>query len=209
MTDNTHINVLSIDIGVRFFSCVAVSFHASEDGVCKCTPVIVNIAKNKHTIRSIDIIDAFNVNLGERQGIKTLDALIATWSNFAVFQFFQPDIILIENQVRCATLNMALSFATYTLAKQQFPLSQVRFVPAKHKFKGYLKFFPDIGRPQSLQTYKDRKKEAVRISNEILNQYFHVASIDQLGRSEASDERVRKMDDISDSFLQVFCVTRL
>ena len=198
-------NVLSIDIGIKSFSCVAGTFSTRDNLVCKCAPVVVD-NRTKPIVRSIEITDVFNVNLGEKQGIKSLDALIAVWDNFSIFQFWTPDVILIENQVRKATLNMALSFATYTLAKQKFPSCQAKFVPAKNKFRGYVHFFPNASKPQSLKTYKDRKKEAVRLSNEILQEYFGVSSIQQLSRSEASDDKLRKLDDISDSFLQLFFI---
>ena len=46
-------------------------------------------------------------------------------------------MVLIEQQIRGAHINLALAFSTYTAMKVRFPHATVRFVAPIAKFKGY------------------------------------------------------------------------
>lgn len=196
------LRVLSVDIGTTNYTCCAANFSESTELKCQCSPTTI---KNI-TYRSIEIVDIFNVNIGGGcKGLQCLDTLISSWEDFALFQIWQPNIVLIENQFKKATVNFALSFCTYTLSKKQFPGCDVRFVKALSKFSGFKKFFPTCTHTVSLKTYKQRKTAAVDLSTKILKDYFEIESIQCLWRSEICGSNLVKKDDAGDCFLQVFC----
>lgn len=114
-----------------------------------------------------------------------------------------PDVVLIEQQVRAAHINLALAFATYAHMKTRFPEARVKFVPPMSKFKAYAKF---VTLPASMQlqqggmplSYAKRKSLAVDIAESILRETQQPAL--QVHCPGA------KKDDLADALLQSFCI---
>jgi hypothetical protein len=197
------LHVLSIDIGVTNFTGVAATLSTGTDlphtipgpeiGACR--------------FKSFDLVDVFCVNLGAGvKGLKNVDNLVSAWDNLAVLQCFAPDVVLVEEQLKYATVNYFVSIATYTLAKRSFPKCSVRFVKPLTKFSGFKRFFPVPSLSYSLRSYQQRKAAAVTLSNCLLQTHGSGASLASLWRSEAADESPTKLDDAADAFLQLFCI---
>lgn len=192
-----------MDIGTINYTCCAANFSESTDLKAQTTPMPVR----NRMFRSVELIDVFNLNVGaEAKGLRALDVLVEAWDELALFQVWQPDLVLIEQQFRKAVVNHAMSIATYTLAKKSFPQCSVRFVRPIYKFSGYKRLFalPSVDYP--LKTYKQRKDTAVLLSTAILQEYFGVQSLADVLRSEAFDSEIKKLDDCADAFLQLFCL---
>lgn len=198
------LQVLSVDIGTINYTCCAVNFSEARDLRCVLgKPVAIRGTQ----YASVDIVDVFNVNIGAGvRGLRALDALTESWDSFVLFQVWEPHVVLIENQFRKASVNYALSICTYTLVKRSFPKCSVHFVKPLSKFTGYKRFFPCENDRVVLKTYKQRKDAAVALSCRLLQEFFGVTSLGEVWRSEGSDDKVRKLDDSADSFLQAFCV---
>jgi hypothetical protein len=197
------VSVLSVDIGTLHFTAVAAtlstdtelphSIPGPDTGSCK--------------FKSFDIVDVFTVNLGAGvKGLRNVDNLVAAWDNLTLFQCFKPDVVLIENQLKQATVNYFLSIATYTLAKRSFPQCSVRFIRPLTKFAGFLRFFPSPRLSYSLRSYQQRKAAAVTLSDCLLQTYCAGASLGSICRLEADHASPAKLDDAADAFLQLFCL---
>lgn len=197
------LQVLSIDIGTVNYTCCAANFSEGDELKAKTAPMNV---RGKY-YKSVELVDMFNVNIGVGvRGMKAIDVLVEAWDDFAVYQVWQPDVVLIEQQFSKAVVNHAMSIATYTLAKRSFPQCSVRFVRPLSKFSGYKRFFPLANVNYPLKTYKQRKDAAVLLSDQILREHFDSASLVDVWRSEASDCTTKKLDDGADAFLQLFCL---
>ena len=92
-----------------------------------------------------------------------------------------------------------------TLAKKRFPGCTVKFIKALSKFSGYKQILSIADDLYPLKTYKQRKNAAVLLCTRLLQEHFGVSSIADLWRSEASDDKIVKLDDSADCFLQIFC----
>lgn len=196
--------VLSVDIGTINYTCCAVNFSKGSDLAVKFDQ---SFSIKGQTYGSVEIVDVFNVDLGKGvKGTKALDILVECWDQFAVFQAWQPDVVLIEQQHSRASLNFMLSIATFTLSKKSFMNCQVKFVRPLCKFAGYKRFFSLKTECPPLRFYKQRKQAAVQLTNLILSSYFGVDSIEKISRSEGETKSIKKLDDFADAFLQAFCV---
>ena len=177
-------SILSIDIGATNFAVCAVDM-----------PTVV--------VRNLECW-----NLGNIKAIPTtaiLDRLLRCFQECNFLKTWVPDVVLIEQQIRGAHVNLALAFSTYTYMKTRFPSAIVKFVTPMAKFTGYtahidLKDAEILGKIKdkaSSSTYAKRKKHAVDIANAILLQtnqpdlQSHCPGL--------------KQDDLADAFLQAFC----
>jgi len=183
---NTH-SVLSIDIGVSNFAICALEL-----------PTVV--------VRSMECW-----NLGNTKAVPTsaiVDRLLEIFNTTCkCFQMgWVPDIVLIEQQVRGAHVNLALGFSTYAYMKTRFPDATVKFVPPSAKFTGYANFIDitddtiiqKLQDKASFSTYTKRKRLAIEISEVLLRQ-MHQPSLQTLCPGI-------KQDDLADAFLQAFCI---
>lgn len=116
-----------------------------------------------------------------------------------------PDVVLIEQQMRGAHINLALAFASYAYFKTRLPNANVKFVPPGNKFKCYEKFIklqdPLLLVELSAKTpldYTQRKRYAVKLAEAILKETH------QPKLATFTDNK-KKMDDLADAFLQSFC----
>lgn len=178
-------SVLSIDIGVQNFALCAVDM-----------PAVV--------VRKLE-----GWNLGNTKALPTSAIVDRLLRRFEDWDFFQgewvPEVVLIEQQVRGAHVNLALAFSTYTYMKGRFPSATVKFVNPMTKFTGYSAHIvledADIVRKTqdkaSLSTYSKRKKHAVDVAHAILVQTQQP--------SLQSHCPGKKQDDVADAFLQAFC----
>lgn len=109
-----------------------------------------------------------------------------------------PDVVLIEQQMRGAHVNLALAFGAYACLRTRFPQASVRFVKPANKFKGFAKFVPwneDVLVPVE---YAKRKRLAVKLADTLLQEHCGTT----LGTLCPDGKR----DDVADAFLQAFCV---
>jgi len=176
--------VLSIDIGKGNYALCAVSLPEVHVQRLECW----RLGETKATPASqlIDrLLDHF----------KDWDLWSTGWS---------PDVVLIEQQVRGAHINLALAFATYAHMKTRFPRATVRFVKPASKFKAFSKIVSLTdqvlcARVQNMAslTYAKRKRLAVDIAEAILRE------------KKQPDLTLHcpgtKKDDLADAFLQSFC----
>ncbi len=117
-----------------------------------------------------------------------------------------PDVVLIEQQMRGAHINIALAFATYTCMKLRFPHAIVKFVRPGSKFTAFVKFIAlsdesvqkKLHDKSALLSYAKRKHLAVEVAESILRQ--------QEQPNLQSHCPGAKKDDLADAFLQSFCV---
>lgn len=177
-------SILSIDIGAANFAVCAIDM-----------PAVV--------VRNLECW-----NLGNIKAIPTtaiLDRLLRCFQEWNFLKTWVPDVVLIEQQIRGAHVNLALAFSTYTYMKTRFPSAVVKFVTPMAKFTGYtahieLKdavILEKIKDKASSSTYAKRKKHAVDIANAIL--------LETKQPDLQSHCPGLKQDDLADAFLQAFC----
>jgi hypothetical protein len=109
-----------------------------------------------------------------------------------------PDVVLIEQQMRGAHVNLALAFGAYACLRTRFPQACVKFVKPANKFKDFAKFVPwneDVVVPVE---YAKRKRLAVKLADTLLQDYC--------GTTLGTLCPDAKKDDVADAFLQAFCV---
>lgn len=112
-----------------------------------------------------------------------------------------PDVVLIEQQMRGAHVNLALAFGAYTFSRIRFPKAEVRFVKPLCKFKGFANFV-SIGEGDGVTVpveYAKRKRLAVKLADSILKEHMNT-SLETLCPDS-------KRDDVADAFLQAFCIS--
>jgi hypothetical protein len=127
--------------------------------------------------------------------------------------------VLIEQQVNTSYHNIVLSYVLYTLFRTKYELKEehVLFIGAKRKFGGWKLFFnipasseeKEEARKKIKETYKERKKHSVNEFIFILTNYLKNDQNQNVGDLVIDDLKGTigmKLDDISDSFLQIFCI---
>jgi hypothetical protein len=134
-----------------------------------------------------------------------IDRLLTKCKEWHVLQNHTPNVVLIEQQMRGAHINLALAFASYAYFNTRFPHAKVKFVPPANKFKFYEKYVtiqdPSFLAELSAKTpldYTQRKRYAVKLAQAILKET-------QQPNLETFTDNKKKMDDLADAFLQSFC----
>lgn len=183
----THVHVLSIDVGRGNYAICATQFEES---------------------RFVKITCLESWCIGDTKALPAsglVDRLLKKCQEWHFFRSHTPNIVLIEQQMRGAHINLALAFASYTYFKTRFPNAKVKFVPPGNKFKGYEKYVtlqdPLILAELSAKTpldYTQRKRYAVKLAQAILKET-------QQPNLETFTANKKKMDDLADAFLQSFC----
>lgn len=177
-------SILSVDIGATNFAVCAVEI-----------PTVV--------VQKLECWNLGNIKALPTTGI--VDRLLRCFQDWDFLKTWAPDVVLIEQQIRGAYVNIALAFSTYTYMKSRFPDAIVKFVTPMAKFTGYIAHIvledADILKKTkdktSVSTYAKRKKHAVDIAHAIL-----------LQRNQPSLQSHcpgKKQDDLADAFLQAFC----
>ncbi len=169
-------SVLSIDIGLSNYSLCALELPTIQ----------------------VVVLDLWN--LGDSKVVpasQLIDRLLAKIQAYELWESWTPTVVLIEQQIRGAHINLALAFSTYTAMKVRFPHATVRFVAPMAKFKGYESYLTlTDANPKGIpKDYAGRKRHSVHLAKNILQQTFQ----DQWLESRA------KLDDLADAFLQAFC----
>jgi hypothetical protein len=124
--------------------------------------------------------------------------------------------VLIEQQVNTSYHNIVLSYVLYTLFRTKYKLEEnhVLFIGAKRKFDGWKLFFTPPEHKEEIpkkikETYKERKKHSIDKFIFILTNYLKNDQDQNIGDVVIDDLKGTigmKLDDISDSFLQIFCI---
>lgn len=125
--------------------------------------------------------------------------------------------VLIEQQVNTSYHNIVLSYVLYTLFRTKYSLEEdhVLFIGAKRKFGGWKLFFTPPAEEKKdaskkiKETYKERKKHSVDEFIFILTNYLKNDQNQNVGDVVIDDLKGTigmKLDDVSDSFLQIFCI---
>lgn len=109
-----------------------------------------------------------------------------------------PDVVLIEQQMRGAHVNLALAFGAYAYFRTHCPLASVKFVKPSLKFKAFTKFVPWNEEVVVPVEYAKRKRLAVKLCDTLLENYLETNLQTLCGEG--------KKDDLADAFLQAFCV---
>ena len=177
-------SVLSIDIGVKNFALCAIDL-----------PAVV--------VRTLESWD-----LGDTKALPTsaiVDRLLCCFHEWEFLHTWSPGLVLIEQQIRGAYVNLALAYSAYTYMKTRFPDATVKFVAPMAKFKAYETHIElndaEIDKKKkdktSFSTYTKRKRLAVDIAEAVLS---------HMGQPCLSTicPDVKK-DDLADAFLQSFC----
>lgn len=117
-----------------------------------------------------------------------------------------PHVVLIEQQMRGAHINLALAFASYTYFKTRLPqTTTVKFVPPSNKFKSYTKYVklqdPLLVDEIVPVDYTKRKRFAVKLAQAILKETHQ-----PLLQTFCLNPDQKKLDDLADAFLQSFCM---
>lgn len=134
-----------------------------------------------------------------------IDTLVQNFQEWDLLQEFTPNVVLIEQQIRGAHINLALAFATYTYMKTRFPTAIVKFVRPANKFKAFATFVTLSQEDQVIlnmsskatSDYVKRKRLAVKLT-EIILQKTQQPDLQTLCPGA-------KKDDLADAFLQAFC----
>lgn len=138
-----------------------------------------------------------NWRLGDAKALPASQIVDRMLSKLASIQQ-TPDVVLIEQQMRGAHVNLAMAFAAYAHFRTRFPGKVVKFVKPVSKFKGFAKF-ASIGEPVTVPIqYAKRKRLAVALADSILQSH--------MGTSLQAVCPDSKQDDVADAFLQAFCV---
>ncbi len=109
-----------------------------------------------------------------------------------------PDVVLIEQQMRGAHVNLALAFGAYACLRTRFPAATVKFIKPLLKFQGFAKFVPWNEEVIVPPEYAKRKRLAVKLADTLLQEHCGTT----LGTVCPDGKR----DDAADAFLQAFCV---
>lgn len=128
------------------------------------------------------------------------------WDFWEESHEWTPTVVVIEQQVRGAHVNLALAFATYAYFKTRFQAAVVKFVHPSLKFKGFANYVTlqgqslELAKSTTTLTYTKRKRLAVELAEVLLEQTGHppLATLCTLLPGA-------KKDDIADAFLQSFC----
>jgi hypothetical protein len=131
-----------------------------------------------------------------------VDRLLERLRNWDVWEHWTPDVVLIEQQMRGAHINLALAFATYAHFRTRFPATAttVRFVPPSLKFSAHAKFVANVDVGPVPTDYRKRKRFAVKLAQDILAAKG-LPPLETLCPSAGA-----KKDDVADAFLQCFCL---
>lgn len=180
-------HVLSIDVGKGNYAICATQFNESQFVKITC-------------LESWCIGDT---KAAPASGL--VDRLLVKFEQWDYFLTSTPDVVLIEQQMRGAHINLALAFASYTYFKTRFPKAKVKFVPPGNKFKFYEKYVtlkdPLLLAELSAKTpldYTQRKRYAIKLAQAILKE-THQPELQSFCPEKT------KMDDLADAFLQSFC----
>ena len=206
------LKVVSIDVG------------ASNYGVCACTMAETDGGADDAGPVSLTIVRLESWFLGDRKAVPAsflVDRVLEQWQQWTLWQqqqeprggAWQPDRVVIEQQMRGAHVNLALAFATYAYFKLQHPAATVKFVPPAAKFKAYRKAFPGIAQafPDAAapSAYHSRKRRAVAIADAILRETNQPSLLSFGGQNQNHDQdqvsSSIKKDDLADALLQAFC----
>ena len=180
-------HVLSIDVGKGNYAICATTFDDS------------------HKFVRVQRLESWCI--GDTKATPASGLIDRLLAKFQQWEYVEtPDVVLIEQQMRGAHINLALAFASYTYFKTRFPNATVKFVPPGNKFKFYEKYvtFEDpllVAELSSVKTpldYTQRKRYAVKLAEAILKETH------QPNLGTFTDNK-KKMDDIADAFLQSFC----
>lgn len=128
-----------------------------------------------------------------------IDRLLDHFQQWEALSHLAPDVVLIEQQMRGAHVNLALAFATYAHLKTRLPKARVRFVKPSDKFAAYRAFVDGVATREVPTAYAKRKRFAVQLAQDVLR-------AKGLPPLEAlCPEAGAKKDDVADAFLQCFC----
>jgi hypothetical protein len=166
----------------------------------------VNYAMCACTLPDVQVLHMESWRLGDMKAAPAsflVDRMLERWDTWCLANSgWEPECVVIEQQMRGAHANLALAFSTYTYMRVRFPRSRIKFVGPAAKFKGYRKVlgsvaatFPDV--PPA--GYSARKRMAVAIADAIL------VSFNQPRLATFCRDTDKKQDDIGDAFLQSFC----
>lgn len=139
-----------------------------------------------------------NWRLGDAKALpasQMIDRMLAKLGTITLL----PDVVLIEQQMRGAHVNLALAFGAYAYFRSKYPEASVKFVKPSLKFKGFAEFVPWTDAVVVPVEYAKRKRLAVTLADALLKEYFNTCL-----QALCPDT---KRDDVADAFLQAFCVT--
>ncbi len=192
MTTHTR-NIVSIDIGEKHYAICA-----------------LDLTREPST--SIRLVYLNTLTLGLPQACPVsgrIDRLVQIWNTMEFLKTWQPDTILIEQQMQRAYANSALSFATYTWFHMRYPTAMVRFVKPSFKLTSWKQYVPEVALQASLldletqskspSGYYARKKLAILLAD-LLLEHFGIPNLAHYATACGG-----KKDDLADAFLQAFC----
>lgn len=174
-------HVLSIDVGVRNYAVCAVNIDETTFEVLR--------------LQTWDLGDAKAVPASQ-----LIDRLLQRFEQWEFLRSWAPEMVVVEQQLRGAHLNMALGFATYTWARTRGYTT--RFVRPLTKFRAW-KRFPIDNDTRSLGTristppkaYRERKRLSIDLCQALLE---HTGQPLLSVWCSAST----KQDDLADALLQ-------
>ena len=154
------------------------------------------------TLPDVDVACLDCWRLGDTKSMpasRIVDRLLERFRDWSFLERWSPDVVLIEQQMRGAHINLALAFATYTYFRTRWPDRVVRFVKPSLKLQAFANFVQGVEVQAVPSDYARRKRYAVKLAQDILKAKG-LPSLEMLCPSAAS-----KKDDLADAFLQCFC----